>query len=201
MGVFRRKDAHPETLHPDVAQGHPNDPEKARAQNKKRSRDATPPRYNAQGQRINHAGHVVTPGIEPDGESGRSWFHPWHFLRICFRSSCTASMWTNLLWPFSIATVVLHFGYRDHNLWIFITAYLGMIPCANLVGFAGQELARKLPKVGGVILETTFGSVVEIILFIVLIAGGPENISVIRAAILGSILANLLFCLGKACAI
>ncbi|KAI7082079.1 putative vacuolar cation/proton exchanger 2 [Hortaea werneckii] len=194
MGVFRRTSAHPDTLRPEVANGHPNDPEKARRKNKNKEPEL--PRYNEHGQQINHAGHVVTRGVAPDGESGRTWFHPWHFLRICFRSSSTASMWTNLLWPFTIASLVLHFGYGDHDLWIFITAYLGMVPCANLVGFAGQELARKMPKVAGVIMETTFGSVVEIILFVVLIANDGGNLGVIRAAILGSILANVLFCLG-----
>ncbi|KAI7536282.1 putative vacuolar cation/proton exchanger 2, partial [Hortaea werneckii] len=194
MGVFRRTSAHPDTLRPEVANGHPNDPEKARRKNK--SKEPELPRYNEQGQQVNHAGHVVARGVAPDGESGRSWFHPWHFLRICFRSSSTASMWTNLLWPFTIASLILHFGYGDHDLWIFITAYLGMVPCANLVGFAGQELARKMPKVAGVIMETTFGSVVEIILFVVLIADNGGNLGVIRAAILGSILANVLFCLG-----
>lgn len=71
-----------------------------------------------------------------------------------------------------------------------------MIPAANLLGFAGQELARKLPKVLGVLIETTFGSVVEIILFMILISQGEANVPIIKAAILGSILANLLLCLG-----
>jgi len=155
------------------------------------------PRYNNQGQQVNHNGHVITRWVQPDGESGRRWFSPLHFLRICFRSSSRASMLTNVLWPFTIAAMIMHFGFmKHHELWVFITCYIGMVPAANLVGFGGQELARKLPKVAGVILETTFGSVVEIILFIVLIAGGQQNVAVIRAAILGSILANLLFCLG-----
>jgi len=72
-----------------------------------------------------------------------------------------------------------------------------MIPAANLIGFAGQELARKLPKVFGVILETTIGSLVEIVLFIVLLVNRKEEgVPIVRAAILGSILANLLLCLG-----
>lgn len=72
-----------------------------------------------------------------------------------------------------------------------------MVPSANLLGFAGQELARKLPKVVGVVLETTLGSLVEIILFMVLLVTEKESGGqVIRAAILGSILANLLLCLG-----
>jgi Ca2+:H+ antiporter len=71
-----------------------------------------------------------------------------------------------------------------------------MVPCANLVGFAGQELARKLPRVLGILFETTLGSIVEIILFIVLLTRTESQISVIKAAILGSILSTMLLCLG-----
>lgn len=75
-----------------------------------------------------------------------------------------------------------------------------MIPAANMLGFAGQELARKMPqKALAVVLETTFGSVVEIILFMTLLktSVGDSNVLVIKAAILGSILANILLCLGS----
>lgn len=87
---------------------------------------------------------------------------------------------------------------------------IAMIPTANLLGFTGQEFARKMPKVAGILIETTFGSMVEIILFVVLIrehnpeagqngeGSGDEGnlIPFIQAAILGSILTNLLLCLG-----
>lgn len=90
-----------------------------------------------------------------------------------------------------------HFAAPDQHLWIFILSYIAMVPAANLIGFAGQELARKLPKVFGVILETTLGSLVEVILFMVLLKHyGNNGVNIIRAAILGSILANLLLCLG-----
>lgn len=70
-----------------------------------------------------------------------------------------------------------------------------------MLGFAGQELARKIPlHVIGVLTETTLGSLVEIILFMVLISrngdDGVNYIQVIKAAILGSILATMLLCLG-----
>lgn len=71
-----------------------------------------------------------------------------------------------------------------------------MIPAANLIGFAGQELARKLPHVMGVLLETSLGSVTEIIIFVILIVQFSGSLTVIKAAILGSILANILLCLG-----
>jgi Ca2+:H+ antiporter len=94
---------------------------------------------------------------------------------------------------------VQHFARPDWHLAIFITSYIAMLPAANLLGFAGQELSRKMPqKAIAVVLETTFGSVVELILFMVLLKRdvGGSNILVIQAAILGSILANVLLCLG-----
>ena len=69
-----------------------------------------------------------------------------------------------------------------------------MIPCANMIGFAGQEMARKLHKVIGILLETTLGSVVEIVMFMVLVNNNQYR--VIQAAILGSVLATQLLCLG-----
>ncbi|KAL6717042.1 hypothetical protein ACLMJK_004956 [Lecanora helva] len=146
----------------------------------------------------NHNGHKVTKGIKPEGESGRAWIHPQHFFRICFKSTSTLSMIVNVLWPFVPPAIAIHFARPEEHLWIFILNYIAMVPTANLIGFAGQELARKLPKVFGVLLETFLGGVVEIVLFMVLIHNSVDNnlVPVIRAAILGSILANLLLCLG-----
>ena len=71
---------------------------------------------------------------------------------------------------------------------------MAIVPCANTIGFAGQQLARKLPKVVGVLTETTLGSIVEVILFLVLLT--RNQFPVVKSAILGSILATLLLCLG-----
>ena len=57
----------------------------------------------------------------------------------------------------------------------------------------------KADKSSGVILETFLGGIVEIVLFMVLLHNNDAHdnlIPVIRSAILGSILANLLLCLG-----
>lgn len=177
-GLFRRRDQTPDHTSPPAT--YTTEP---------KSPSPHLPRYN-------HAGHEVTRGIVPDGESGRTGIHPLSFLRICWRSTSTASKYVNILWPFVPAAFAVHYALPDQHLWIFILSYIAMVPAANLIGFAGQELARKLPHVLGVILETTLGSVVEIILFMVLVAGGEGNVAVIQAAIMGSILANLLLCLG-----
>jgi Ca2+:H+ antiporter len=144
--------------------------------------------------RVNHNGHKVTKYIAPDGESGRKGIHPLHFFSIIWRSSSGASRAVNVLWPVVPAAIAMRYARKDQNLAIFILSYIAMVPCANLIGFAGQELARKLPKVFGVLLETTLGSVVEIILFMVLLTN--DDFAVIQAAILGSILATQLLCLG-----
>lgn len=99
--------------------------------------------------RFNHNGHKVTRGIHPDGESGRKGVHPWKFLKITFRSSSLASKFVNVLWPFVPAAIAIHFAAHDAHFWIFALNYIAMVPTANLIGFAGQELARKMPKVLG----------------------------------------------------
>lgn len=144
--------------------------------------------------RVNHNGHKVTKYIAPDGESGRAGIHPLHFFKICWSSTSDASRAVNVLWPVVPAALIVRYTHSDLHLAIFILNYIAMVPCANLIGFAGQEAARKLPRVFGILLETTLGSVVEIILFMVLLHNNKYQ--VIQAAILGSILATLLLCLG-----
>lgn len=132
------------------------------------------------------------------GESGRAGFHPLLFMKVCYKSTTPLSKYVNVLWPFVPPAIALHFARPDLHVWIFILNYIAMVPSANLLGFAGGELAQKLPRVLGVLVETLISGSVEIVLFMVLISDDHDNnlIPVIQAAILGSILANLLLCLG-----
>ncbi|KAL8802823.1 MAG: hypothetical protein Q9182_003583 [Xanthomendoza sp. 2 TL-2023] len=153
---------------------------------------------------------LISGRVAHEGESGRHGFHPRHFCSVTYRSSNVVSQYVNFLWPFVPLALIFRYALPHRSLLIFGFAYVGMIPSANLLGFAGQEFAKKMPKVAGILIETTFGSIVEIILFVVLIVkhrepvegenagNGDEGnlIPIIQAAILGSILANLLFCLG-----
>lgn len=97
----------------------------------------------------NHNGHLITKGIHPDGESGRTGLHPLHFLQVCGRSSSKVSASVNILWPFVPVAIAMHFARPGLHKWIFVLNYIAMVPTANLIGFAGQELARKIPKVIG----------------------------------------------------
>src|SRR5690349_11896526 len=94
--------------------------------------------------------------------------------------------------PIALLVKVLDLG----GLWLFLTAALGIIPLAKLLGTATEELAvRTGPGVGG-LLNATFGNATELIIaFFALQAGLTE---VVKASITGSIIGNILFVLGLA---
>lgn len=143
---------------------------------------------------VNHLGFRVTTGIAPEGESGRKGLSPIKCIQLCWKSSSGASQAVNFLWPIVPVAIVVTYAREEWHTVIFILNYLSMIPSANLIGFAGQELSRKLDKVFGILLETTLGSVVEIVMFMVLLS--RHQFQVMQAAIMGSILATQLLCLG-----
>ena len=77
---------------------------------------------------------------------------------------------------------------------IFLTSCLSMLPLAQLMGEATEQLAERTgPTVGG-LLNATFGNAAELIIaFVALKAGLVE---LVKASITGSILGNLLLILG-----
>ncbi|KAF9881373.1 calcium/proton exchanger [Colletotrichum karsti] len=170
---------------------HPIIPEKART-SAISGNESLPVYNNAPQHRRPPPGKKVR--VRPSGESGRSGFHPFKFLKITWKSSSRASLVCNFFWPVVPAAFAVRYALPNEHVLIFVLVYIAMVPCANLVGFAGQELSRKVSHVFGVLMETTLGSVVELILFMVLLK--DSQFVVIQAAILGSILATMLLCLG-----
>lgn len=77
-------------------------------------------------------GRLVTKGINPEGESGRSGFHPFHFLHVAWKNSNSLSTWVNILWPFVPAAIAVHFALPDRHRIIFALNYIAMVPCANM---------------------------------------------------------------------
>jgi len=79
-------------------------------------------------------------------------------------------------------------------LWVFLTACIGVIPLAGLMGEATEQLAERTgPTVGG-LLNATFGNAAELIIAIVALRAGLLDL--VKASITGSILGNLLLILG-----
>lgn len=105
----------------------------------------------------------------------------------------SAQGWPYLLTPFIALSVALELAHASPSL-VFVAAAMGVIPTAALMGLATEELAAKAgPGIGG-LLNVTFGNAPELIIAILLLAEGLQE--VVKASIIGSILGNLLLVLG-----
>jgi Ca2+:H+ antiporter len=93
--------------------------------------------------------------VKTAGESGRRGIHPFHFFKIIWASSSRLSRAVNILWPFVPAALAVYYTHTGPATLRFSLAYIAMVPCANLIGFSGQQLARKMPHMLGVLTETT----------------------------------------------
>jgi Ca2+:H+ antiporter len=92
--------------------------------------------------------------------------------------------------PVSIVLALL----RANETLIFITAALGIIPLAGLLGEATDTLAVHAGDRVGALLNATFGNAAELIITIAAINAGL--IEVVKASITGSIIGNILLVLG-----
>jgi Ca2+:H+ antiporter len=102
-------------------------------------------------------------------------------------------LWLLLLVPLS---VVLRYATGAPPLWIFAAAALAIIPLAEWIRRATDQVARVAGSAVGGLLNVTFGNVAELILALfVLSAGRPE---VVKGQITGSFIGNGLLGLGLA---
>ncbi|MEK6327391.1 MAG: calcium/proton exchanger [Actinomycetota bacterium] len=100
-----------------------------------------------------------------------------------------------MLVPFIPVAVGLDLAHASPTA-IFITAALGIIPTAALMGLATEELAtRSGPGIGG-LLNVTFGNAPELIIALFALNEGLQE--VVKASIVGSIIGNILLVLGAA---
>src|SRR3954447_5490958 len=103
--------------------------------------------------------------------------------------------WPYLLVPFIPIAVVLDVAGASPTA-IFFTSALGVIPTAALMGRATEELAaRSGPGIGG-LLNVTFGNAPELIIALFALEQGLHE--VVKASLVGPILANILLVLGAA---
>jgi Ca2+:H+ antiporter len=93
--------------------------------------------------------------VKSAGESGRRGLHPLQFIKIIWESSSSISRAVNILWPFVPAALAVYYTGAGSPALRFSLSYIAMVPCANLIGFSGAELARKMPHMLGVLTETT----------------------------------------------
>ncbi|KAJ8500819.1 hypothetical protein OPV22_011371 [Ensete ventricosum] len=114
----------------------------------------------------------------------------WRSLKIILFTSKI-----NILMPCGPLAVVIHHVTEDQG-WVFFLSLLGIIPLAERLGFATEQLALFTgPTVGG-LLNATFGNATEMIISVHALKGGM--IRVVQQSLLGSILSNMLLVLGCA---
>ncbi len=101
--------------------------------------------------------------------------------------------WLLLLIPASLA---LRYFVHPGPIWIFLCAVLAIVPLAEWIRRATEQLAaRANPAVGG-LLNVTFGNTAELILALFVLAAGEAG--VVKGQITGSIMGNSLLGLGLA---
>jgi Ca2+:H+ antiporter len=94
--------------------------------------------------------------------------------------------------PVGIAAKLVHLRPEI----VFSMNAIAIIPLAGLLAHATEVVAARVGDALGALLNVSFGNAVELILFIILLAS--DQIEVVQASLLGSILANLLLILGMA---
>src|SRR3954447_7082672 len=101
--------------------------------------------------------------------------------------------WLLLFVPVSIA---LDRSGRASPALVFFTSALAIIPAARLIVQATEQIAARTGSAIGGLLNATFGNLPELIIGIVALRSGL--LEMVRASIIGAILANLLLALGIA---
>ncbi|SCU98591.1 LAFA_0G18976g1_1 [Lachancea sp. 'fantastica'] len=89
----------------------------------------------------------------------------------------------------------LLFGFAKLSVtWTFILNFVAIIPLAAILAFATEELADKAGSTLGGLLNATLGNAVELIVSVIALYN--NQITIVQASMLGSILSNLLLVLG-----
>lgn len=102
------------------------------------------------------------------------------------------------LWLLVLVPIAVLVGYVFHAgpIAVFGAAVLAIVPLAEWIRRATEQVAHRAgPGIGG-LLQVSFGNAAELILAIFILAGGNE--SVVKAQITGSLIGNALLGLGLA---
>lgn len=103
------------------------------------------------------------------------------------------SSWINVLLIFVPVGIAAHFVPLSQSI-IFATNAIAIVPLAGLLAHATESVSKRLGDTVGALMNVTFGNAVELIIFIIALV--KNEIRIVQASLLGSILSNLLLILG-----
>ncbi|MEP7071763.1 MAG: calcium/proton exchanger [Verrucomicrobiota bacterium] len=110
-----------------------------------------------------------------------SWYRPMIFA------------WLLLLVPISLA---LEYVFHASTLWVFVMAVLAIVPLAEWIRRATEQLAHRAGSAVGGLLNVTFGNTAELIIALFVLSTGATE--VVKGQITGSIIGNSFLGLGLA---
>ncbi|KAL1861032.1 hypothetical protein Plec18170_001547, partial [Paecilomyces lecythidis] len=150
-------------------------------------------------QTANSAGTVVAAkeGGNEDSKPKPGLFTRMKNGSIRFCSHTKAALfhsWVNVLLVFVPVGIAVEAIGLNPSI-IFAMNAVAIVPLAGLLAHATENVASRLGDTVGALINVTFGNAVELIIFIALV---KNEIRVVQASLLGSILANLLLILGMA---
>jgi Ca2+:H+ antiporter len=126
----------------------------------------------------------------PQGQPG--WkYYPAHTAHLTWKTLASNYVHFLLVFvPVGIIAGALHLNPTA----VFVINFIAIVPLAALLSFATEELSAKLGQTLGGLLNATFGNAVELIVSIVALQ--KNQIRIVQASMLGSILSNILLVLG-----
>ena len=102
----------------------------------------------------------------------------------------------NALFIFIPIALLLEHARPEAHTWIFFASAVAIIPIARLIVEATEHIAARTGDAVGGLLNATFGNTPELIISVVALKVGLFDM--VRASLIGAILANLLLALGIA---
>lgn len=103
--------------------------------------------------------------------------------------------WVNVLLIFVPAGIIAYALNLNASI-IFALNAIAIIPLAGLLAHATEAVATRLGDTLGALLNVSFGNAVELIIFIIALV--KNEVRIVQASLIGSILSNLLLILGMA---
>lgn len=102
----------------------------------------------------------------------------------------------NVLLVFIPVSLLLEYVFHSPPLWVFAASTIAIIPLADWLRKATEQVAARAGQTIGGLLNVTFGNLAELIIAVFILLGG--NVTVVKAQITGSIIGNALLGLGLA---
>lgn len=103
--------------------------------------------------------------------------------------------WANVLLIFVPLGIIVEAVGLSPSI-VFAMNAIAIIPLAGLLSHATEAVASRMGDTLGALLNVSFGNAVELIIFIIALV--KNEIAIVQASLLGSILSNLLLILGMA---